>query len=173
MQKTLHFFIIVLLGTLLAGFYGILHDQVTFTISPEYYRLFKFEKLGLSDLPISNERLKVGIIGFMATWWIGFSFSIVYAFMSLFLDVNKVLSVSVKAIFIHLLITLLFGIIGFTYASLFLQPEEIDWNIPHATLNIQSFINVGTMHNFGYLGGFLGIVFGIYYQLRFSKKYIY
>lgn len=170
MQKTLNFLIIVSLGTFIAGIYGILHDQVTYTISPEYYRLVKFDKLSLNDLNINNERYKVAIVGYLATWWIGLAIGIIYGVVSLFLDVNRVLNVTTRALFIHLLITLLFGIVGFSYSSIFLQSDQIPWSIPQASMNIQNFINVGTMHNFGYLGGFFGCFYGVYYQLSYCKK---
>lgn len=58
-------------GALVAGVYGILHDQVTFTISPEYFTKFKFEQFHWADRGLS-ERVFVGEIGFLATWWVGF-----------------------------------------------------------------------------------------------------
>jgi hypothetical protein len=60
-----------MLGALVAGAYGIVHDQITFTISPEYFTRMKFNQFYYTDfgLPL---RLRVAMIGFLATWWVGF-----------------------------------------------------------------------------------------------------
>ena len=44
--------LLLLIGTtlIMAGIYGILHDQLTYTISPEYYTKFKFYHFGLMDM---------------------------------------------------------------------------------------------------------------------------
>lgn len=36
-------------GSLIAGTYGILHDQVTYSIGPEYFTRFKFEQFAWAD----------------------------------------------------------------------------------------------------------------------------
>lgn len=44
-----------LLGGLAAGLYGVLHDQVTYTISPEYFTKLKFEQFAYADFAIVDE----------------------------------------------------------------------------------------------------------------------
>ena len=58
------------IGALIAGLYGIVHDQVTFTLSADYFYRLKFVQFRFADfgLPV---RVFVGIIGFLATWWVG------------------------------------------------------------------------------------------------------
>ena len=53
MRKLATFFIIVLAAIVIASLYGVGHDQVTYTISPEYYTKFKFIQFNLAD---SGER---------------------------------------------------------------------------------------------------------------------
>lgn len=170
MRKIVNFLLIILASILIAGIYGILHDQITYTISNEYFTLFKFEQFGINDWGISDIRTKAGIIGFLATWWVGLFLGIVYAVISLFLDPKKVLKNSLKSIFLNIGVAILFGILGFIYGVLFLKAENIDWYIPEQTKNIQNFVNVGSIHNFGYLGGLVGLFIGIYYQIKNSKK---
>ncbi|HWK03760.1 MAG TPA: hypothetical protein VNS58_09015 [Puia sp.] len=75
MKKFSLFLLTILLSILVAGLYGILHDQVTYTICPEYYTKFKFIQFGLADettaLLQPSPRQLVAIIGFLATWWTG------------------------------------------------------------------------------------------------------
>jgi hypothetical protein len=58
-------------GAVLAGFYGVVHDQVTYSISPEYYTCLKFSQFRYADFGLPA-RVFVAEIGFMASWWVGF-----------------------------------------------------------------------------------------------------
>ena len=169
LHQFLNFILILFFSILIAGIYGVFHDQITYSISNEYYTFFKFNQFSISELAINN-RIKVGIVGFLATWWVGFFLGIIYAFISLFLDTKKVLKITVKSIFLNICITILFGFLGFLYGYLFLRAENLNWYIPEQTKNIQDFINVGSIHNFGYMGGLAGLFFGIYYQIKNSKN---
>jgi hypothetical protein len=53
-----------------AGLFGAMHDQITFTISPEYFTRMKFEQFSHTDLGLSI-RTRVAMIGFLGTWWVG------------------------------------------------------------------------------------------------------
>ena len=59
------------LGAVLAGLYGILHDEITYTISPEYFTRLKFYQFDYADFGLPP-RVLVAEIGFLATWWVGF-----------------------------------------------------------------------------------------------------
>lgn len=61
---------LALMGALIAGTFGILHDQVTYTISPEYFTRMKFDQFKVWDFGFPP-RVFVGEIGFLATWWVG------------------------------------------------------------------------------------------------------
>ena len=170
MRKALNFILIIFSSIFIAGFYGVIHDQMTYSISNEYFTLFKFEQFGINQWGLSDERLKVGIIGFLATWWVGFIFGIIYALISLFYNSKKTLSIVMSSIFLNIGIAIIFGFFGFVYAFLFLRSENINWYIPEQTKNIQNFINVGSIHNFGYIGGLIGLFASIYYMNRSIKK---
>lgn len=61
---------LALAGALIAGYFGILHDQITYTISPEYFTRMKFDQFRRADFGFPP-RLFVAEIGFLATWWVG------------------------------------------------------------------------------------------------------
>ncbi len=169
MKQFVNFILIIVISALSAGVYGILHDQITYSISPEYYTLLKFQQFGFEYLDL-NIRIKAGIIGFLATWWVGLFLGIAYAFVSLFLDPEKTLKVTVKSVLINICITFIAGILGYGYAVLFLSAENTNWYIPAGTKNIRNFISVGSIHNFGYMGGVSGMVAGIIYQIKKAKN---
>lgn len=58
------------LGAAVAGACGILHDQITYTLSQEYFTRLKFDPFSCLDLR-DHPRLFAGVIGFLATWWVG------------------------------------------------------------------------------------------------------
>lgn len=59
-----------LAGALVAGAFGIVHDQLTYSISREYFTRMKFDQFSAfrGNLP---PRAFVAVIGFLATWWFG------------------------------------------------------------------------------------------------------
>ena len=57
-------------GAMLAGCYGVVHDQVTYSISPEYFTRLKFVQFHYADFGLPP-RVFVAEIGFLATWWVG------------------------------------------------------------------------------------------------------
>jgi hypothetical protein len=57
-------------GALLAGGYGALHDQMTYTISPEYFTRLKFAQFRAADFGLPA-RILVAEIGFLSSWWVG------------------------------------------------------------------------------------------------------
>jgi hypothetical protein len=59
-----------LAGAFVAGCFGILHDQITYTISPEYFTRMKFSQFRSVDFGFP-QRIFVAEIGFLATWWVG------------------------------------------------------------------------------------------------------
>jgi hypothetical protein len=61
---------IAILGALLAGLYGALHDQVSYTISPEYFTKMKFEQFHYANFGWP-QRVFASEVGFLASWWVG------------------------------------------------------------------------------------------------------
>jgi hypothetical protein len=154
----------ILIATLLAGIYGALHDQITFTISSEYFTIFKFEQFGFLDWGNNNPRLTTALIGFLATWWVGFYIGIVQGLVGL---IHKTSGLMFKYVFNSILITLgiavLFGIFGGIIEILTGEADPICF--PYEIHNCKNFFIVGSIHNYGYLGGGIGAIVGLVYQI--------
>ncbi len=69
-QDTRKALLLALAGMGIAGIFGILHDQITYTISPEYFTRMKFDQFSYADFGYPP-RIFVAEIGFLATWWVG------------------------------------------------------------------------------------------------------
>ena len=63
LKKLIVYFSLVFLAIALAGLYGMLHNQISYTVSPEYFAKFKFYQFGRVVSPVP-ERVRASIIGF-------------------------------------------------------------------------------------------------------------
>jgi hypothetical protein len=171
MKKFLTLIGIVVAGCFVAGLYGIAHDQLTYTICPEYYTKFKFYQFGLIDegneVIFQFPRLPVSLVGFMATWWMGIPIATVLGLFSLHSDKKFMIDIALKAFLVTLIITFITGLYGLYEGRTYLanQPREKfeHWFIPENLVDFKSFIAVGSMHNYSYLGGLCGLLGGIAY----------
>lgn len=179
MKKFLTLILIVIIAALAGGIYGAIHDQLTYTISPEYYTKFKFIQFELADegpeAHLSNPRLWVAAVGVMATWWMGVLIGFILGLVGLIhADWQIMLRVTLRAFLITMGVAFVVGIIGLIYGCLFLANEPAEsfsnWFIPYNLIDFKSFVTVGSMHNFSYAGGFVGLVAGIVYGLGQRSK---
>ena len=72
---------IILITPIIAGCYGVIHDQITYTISNEYFTKYKFDQFGVG--PAVPYRLGVSYVGWMATWWMGIPLGIILGLIGL------------------------------------------------------------------------------------------
>lgn len=160
----------IFFSIILAGLFGIIHDQVTFSICPEYFTKFKYRQFNFKAEDFGSDRLTVAAIGFLATWWVGMFIGIVLGFTSLLLkDSNMMKSVVIKSLQIIFLITILFSFLGFIYGRYYLTQKGVDWWLPGDLNDLKGFITVGSIHNFSYIGGIIGLMAGIGFILL--KRY--
>ncbi len=185
MNKITAFFLILIIGTLLGGVYGIVNDQFTYSISPEYYTKFKFiqfnfESIGLGvnigdwntpEIRMPSPRVGAVIVGFLATWWMGLIISIILGFVGLIHKTGKTMfKFTIKSFLVTIITAFIIGLIGMVYGKLFLLEDIPNWRFPNNLIDIDNFIIVGSIHNFSYLGGLIGLIAGIYYQYRQKRK---
>lgn len=175
MKKFLTLILIIAIAPIIGGLYGILHDQLTYTISPEYYTKFKFYQFGLMDMGneaiFPNPRIEVSAVGFMATWWMGLPIGLILGLVGLIhKDHRQMLKVTMKAVLITVIVAFVTGLIGLAYGKLFLADKGVDWWLPENLIDTENFISVGSMHNFSYLGGLFGLIAGIIYSIKLKKK---
>lgn len=162
---------------LMAGFYGILHDQLTYSICPEYFTRFKFIQFGLTGENMAQimpyPRISVAVVGFLATWWTG-----IFIGLGIFIGGFRLKSKEIRikaylqALSLVLLIALLTGVIGGIYGYFYLAAKDGNGWLPPHIEDVRGFITVGTIHNFSYLGGLLGLIAGIVF-LRRAGHYIH
>ncbi|MDF1815917.1 MAG: hypothetical protein P1V20_27200 [Verrucomicrobiales bacterium] len=148
-------------GALMSGVYGIIHDQITYSLSPEYFTRFKFFQFYKVD-PGMGERIFAGVIGFLATWWIGAILGWSFGRLSMTkpsFDPHP--TEVIYALILALTITAAGGLAGYLYASSRLDQPRDSWDLWKASFQIEdmpAFHRVGIIHNMGYIGGAVGAV---------------
>ena len=153
------------LGALLAGFYGILHDQVTYSISPEYFTRFKFSQFHYADFGLPP-RAFVAEIGFLATWWVGFfaAWFIARITVPKFPPARRC-RYTMQGILMVFVSALVSSTVGYELGMLH-GPDYSRWDAVASSLGIvdqPAFVRVAYMHNAGYLGGLLGLLAAVVY----------
>lgn len=163
----------IFIAIVVAGIYGAIHDQITYSISPEYFTKFKYQQFGFEPAWFGGHRQTVAVIGFLATWWMGLFISILLGLTGLIFSNHTIMKKFIaNGIKIILIISILFAIIGFFWGKYHLINKGVDWWLPDGLINKDKFIIVGSIHNFSYFGGVAGILLAIIYMIAswFSIK---
>lgn len=156
---------LLVLGCLIAGTYGALHDQISYTASPDYFHAFKFIQFRIS--PHLQDRLGAAIVGWTATWWMGPIIGVPLLVVGLIIPGWRAYLRCVLTVYgVAALTALLIGVGALAAAYATLTPDNLPaFAFPEGVNDRVAFARVGLMHNFGYLGGGLGILTGSAYML--------
>jgi hypothetical protein len=158
MGKVLLFPVLLASGCLVSGLYGALHNQISYTVSPDYFHAFKFHQFRIPEE--LHGRVGASIVGWYASWWMGLLIGIPVLIVGLILPGWKVyLSRCLLSFAVVAGTALAVGLAALVYACLTITDAEAvgRWH-PQGVVDAVAFARAGTMHNFSYLGGFLGIV---------------
>jgi len=145
-------------GCLVAGMYGALHNQISYTVSPDYFHAFKFRQF---NLPVDlRGRIGASIVGWYASWWMGLLIGLPVMVVGMILPGWKAyLSRCLAAFAVVAGTALIAGIGALIYACLTISEATLpDFWYPDGVMDKVAFARAATMHNFSYLGGFLGII---------------
>ena len=162
------------LGAGIAGTYGIIHDQITYSLSQEYFTKFKFLQFHHTDFGFPV-RFHVAEVGFLATWWVGFVAGWFLARYSIqYFSPKLAIKYVLQGFGIILGFAFLFGLWGFLFGFFWLSPNHLDsWRDFQTGLDIidvRSFALVGYIHNCGYLGALFGLVLAMFYLKRIRNS---
>ena len=140
MKKLFVFMLLVIL----AGIYGIIHSQISNTVSPEYFTKFKFREFGFADLPLP-ERVRASMVGFLASWWMGIPIGLLVGAAGFMQQGHRrMLKVSLSSFGVAVIFTLLFGLCGLLYgvyqARTINVSEYQSWFIPFDVTNLRRFL---------------------------------
>jgi hypothetical protein len=151
------FLVFIAAAMLVAGLFGALHDQISYSISNEYFTRFKFVQFHLQNAEVP-ERVRVAAVGFLASWWMGIPLGLLTGIAGFMqhtpAHMGRALALSLGVICAFVLLVALAGL-----AYGMVQTAQLDlanysgWFIPADLEQTRRFISVGYMHNSAYLGG--------------------
>ncbi len=159
-------------GALIGGCYGALHDQVTYSISPEYFTTVKARQFAWADFGWSR-RVFASVVGFLAAGAAGlfaawFMARIAVPRMSL----PEARGLILRGLGILFGFAAAGGILGWQLV-LRHTGDYSYWRPRLPFLPIQDlphFVAVAYIHNGGYLGGLAGLIIAlIYVKLKSAR----
>lgn len=169
-KKIAFFLCIVIISVITASVYGFLHNQVSFSISPEYFTMFKFQQFHFYFMGQHQPRLTAALIGVLSTWWLGLFIELIIGIFGFLQSSPRIMwKSSLRAIQWVFIITIGTGIIGVLVGKLIISNLHTFWELPFNVVKPKRFLIAGTLHNFSYLGGLIGLIYGIIYQLKIKK----
>lgn len=152
----------VLIGAacIMAGIYGALHDQISYTVSTGYFHEFKFIQFNIA--PDLQNRLGAAVVGWLASWWMGIVIGVpIYLLALTVKGIRAFTRAFLLAALTVIGVTLLIGVIGLAIGFLTIQDGNLpSWMVGRDVTDPVSFARAGMMHDFSYLGGMVGLLAG-------------
>jgi hypothetical protein len=156
---------LMLAACLVAGLYGMIHNQISYTVAPEYFTQFKFDQF---SIPASQRnRWGASLVGWQAAWWMGIVIGSILIPLGLIIPGWQQYLRTMGQTFLVVMLTTLavgLGALAYAYATFTLTPLMLD-RYPARITQPLAFARAGHMHNFSYLGGLVGIIAGIVFLL--------
>lgn len=151
----------------LSGVYGAVHNQISYSVSREYFTKFKFAQFDIP--PDLHNRLGASIVGWHASWWMGLFIGVfIIPFGLLVRDTRSYLAAVLRSFLVVAFTASIIGVTALLVAHVVITelPGEDRMFRGTAIVDAASFRRAGVMHNFSYAGGLLGIFTGMARILR-------
>jgi hypothetical protein len=165
---------IAAIGAAVAAAYGVVHDQISFTISPEYFTKMKFEQFAWADPRAAGapDRVFVAEIGALATWWVGAIAGWCLARVG-FRDPAAAEKRDIaRALGVMLGVTGACGLVGALVGWVVSRGDLVGWSRWREGLGLRdvpSFVIVAWLHAASYVGGGLGAVVAVVRVRRMER----
>lgn len=158
---------------MIAGLYGLAHDQITYSLGYEYFTEFKFHQFHYLDQSLP-ERVLVAQIGFLATWWVGmFSGWFMGRITIPYLPLPQAARLCAQGMVYMMLVAVIFALTAYGVAPKKAEAPRMAywqaWLLPNDVIDGVAFVQVGYIHNASYLGGLVGLI-GVLFWLRRRRQ---
>ncbi len=165
------FLLLVATSVGVAALFGAVHNQVSYTVGPDYFHQFKFLQFGIpAETP---PRLGAAQIGFRASWWMGLFVGLPPFLLGLLLlsSARQLWRVGVQVIIAVILITALAAAVALVFGQVAVDEDVAAViTLPDHISDPVGFLRAGIMHDASYLGGFIGIFVGVWIVFRASRS---
>jgi hypothetical protein len=159
----------LLFACLLAGVYGALHNQISYTVAPEYFHAFKFRQFDIE--PSLHNRIGAALVGWRASWWMGLFIGAPIALAGLFVAGDRAYARAFIASTLAVVgVTLSLGLaaLAMAYATVS-DARTPDW-LDTRLADPVAFARAGEMHNGSYTAAGLGLLAGLFLMIRAARR---
>jgi len=155
------------IAAIAAGLFGMLHNQVSYTVGPTYFTGLKFDQFAIADaLP---ERIGAAMVGWQASWWMGplVAFPAYTLGLVLVPTARSYLAAGLSGLIVVVGTATVFAALGLIAALAVVAGGVVDGHIPTPTgVDEADFVRAGFMHEASYLGGAVGAVLALWPMIR-------
>ena len=170
MQKLLLLPVLMGAACLLAGIYGAVHNQISYSVAPGYFHEFKFVQF---RIPLeAQNRLGAGAVGIAASWWMGLVIGVPIYLVAIFAKYpRQTAQIFLKAALLVVAVTLAAGLAALIYGFATITLESLPtWMTGRRVSDPVAFARAGMMHNNSYLGGVIGLVAASVFAVRAVRR---
>ncbi len=112
------------IACLFAGIYGAVHNQISYSVAPEYFTQFKFHQFRIGES--IHDRVGAAIVGWNAAWWMGVVIGIVLIPLGLQIRGTSNYFWSMIRVFgVVAITTLIVGLVALLFAFATIGPDTV------------------------------------------------
>lgn len=162
--------LLIAIAAVAAGVFGMLHNQLSYSVGPTYFTELKFTQFGISDS--TSDRWGAAQVGWLASWWMGALVGLPAFLIGLVIVPTRQSYLAaglggIGLVLVFATFTALAGLIGGLVAD---QTGLIDGYLTFPEGPTRSdLLRAGFMHDASYLGGTLGALLAIWPMTRARK----
>ena len=154
MAKPVQIGLLILASCLVAGAYGALHNQLSYSVGSAYFHDLKFAEFGIP--PDQHNRIGAALIGWRASWWMGAFMGIaVFGLASVLVPAKHLLPLGLGVLFLAVFVTTIGALGGLLLAILGPSIPVIADSLSQLPPD-PGFRRAALMHEGSYIGGALG-----------------
>lgn len=161
------FFLLVALAAISAAIFGALHNQLSYSVGPDYFESLKFAQFAIPE--DTAPRFGAAQVGVMASWWMGAIVSLPAFLYGLFTvpKAQSYLAAGIGAIGLVLVLatfSALMGLVGGLVADATGLLDDV-LTLPDG-VDPSDFLRAGFMHEAAYVAGGLGALLAFWPMRR-------
>ncbi|NKX43329.1 hypothetical protein [Roseicyclus persicicus] len=163
------FFLLMALAALAAAVFGALHNQLSYSVGPDYFLSLKFPQFGIAEG--TAPRVGAAQVGVLASWWMGAAVALPAMLYGLFAvpTARSYLAAGIGAIGLVVVLATfaaLAGLVGGLVADATGVLDDVVQ--PPAGVDRSDFLRAGFMHDASYAAGALGALLA-FWPMRRAK----
>jgi hypothetical protein len=161
------FFLLMALAAGSAAMFGALHNQLSYSVGPDYFLSLKFPQFGIAES--TAPRIGAAQVGAMASWWMGMAVALPAFLLGLFTvpTARSYLAAGIGAIGLVIVLATMAAFAGLIGGLIADTTGLLDTSLtPPEGVDRSDFLRAGFMHEAAYVAGALGALVAIWPMRR-------